>query len=104
MGKLPVALDTELILQSLTFLQMSFENTQYASHEYWQSQLQRVDAAAEHIRSGHLASLDTALLLEALTQAQQTFEVTAYLIPEFRERQLQRVANALAQVRALHTT
>jgi hypothetical protein len=104
MDEQPVALDTDLILQSLKFRRMSVDNTQYASLEYRQSELQRVDAAAEQVRSGCFASLDIALLLEALTQAQQIFEVTAYLIPEFRERQLQRVANALAQVRALEHT
>jgi hypothetical protein len=103
MDEKPGALDTDLILQSLHFRRMRIDNTHDASLEYRQSELQRIDAAAEQVRSGCFGSLDTALLLEALTQTQQQCAVTAYLTPELQQRQLQRVANALAQVRALHT-
>ncbi|MBK9712153.1 MAG: hypothetical protein IPO81_12660 [Kouleothrix sp.] len=102
MNEQPIGLDTDLLLQSLKFLQMKIDSTKYSTYEERQSKLQRLNATSTQIRSGHLSSLDIALILEALENTRQNFEKTDYYpTAEFKQQQLQRVNDLIAQVRAL---
>ena len=51
-------LDFELILTSLEFTRLKFENTNYPTYEFRQSQLQRVDSAMAKVRTLRDGSVD----------------------------------------------